>query len=354
MKLRDRWQQFTAPFHRRKDNRLIVLYASAHPLQDVFDVLKSHPDVLVYEALSAEGLIRGTTRQTDMIICDGPESVLTSSECPADSLVATLKDLKIPIFVQEDFLQNPEEAFGRAMLARGDRVGLQHLATRFVLVTGFVGGVGKTTLSMALARRFREARRPAALLEASAGRSTLASRTRTKSTLYDAFTQPHIVMDAWEGVDIYPAAEGQGNLLASEKESDRRAQFFDHLHRAYSLVVWDAQPRHPLWPYLLAQATDVLIVATPAAEHMEQAEEMIIELRNANVSARLHQVINKVQSAGELLAFADALHIPFHARRAQRYDSTLADPILDVLYPGWHRVRRSVPAARVPAKAEAK
>lgn len=332
--------------HHRSDDLLTVLYASAKPIQGVFDALKSHTaPIRVYEAISAEGLIRGITPDTDLVIFDGPESVLASPECPAGSLQRTLSDLAIPIVSQKEFLSRPEEMYGRALLARGNRVGLQHLATRFVLVTGFTGGVGKTTLSMTLARRFRESRRPAALLEAGLGLSTLSRRTHVTASLYDIYTG-QTKPDIWEGVDVFPAAEEVAAVLAGEKEHERRAAFLDGLCHDYALVVVDAFPRHPLWPHLLARATDVLIVATPLEEIMAQAEELFHELRNSHATARPHLVVNKTRTAGERLGLADSLLVPFDESRAQRFDPTLADPILEALYPGWKRVRRPAVSTR--------
>jgi cellulose biosynthesis protein BcsQ len=352
MKLSNPLRFFLSRIRRRKENSLTVLYASARPVQGVLDALHSQNlPIRVYEAISAEGVIRGITPETDLVIFDGADTVLASNDCPAGSLQRTLADLAIPIATQLEFLAQPDEMLGRALLARGNRVGLQHLASRFVLVTGFTGGVGKTTLSMTLARRFRESRRPAALLEAGLGLSTILRRTRVSASLYDIYTgqsQP----DRWEGVDIFPAAEEAASVLAGEKESLRRGRFLDGLRNDYALVVVDAFPRHPLWPYLLAYATDVLIVATPLEEILAQAEELQLELRHSRTSAHLHLVINKTRTTGERLGLADSLRVTFDETRAQRFDPSLADPILEALYPGWKRVRRPAASTRTPLLAQ--
>jgi hypothetical protein len=246
MSLRSSFRSLVSRLRRREADSLTVLYASARPEQPVFDALKAHTaPIRVFEAVSAEGLIRGVTPDTDLVIYDGAGSVLASPECPAGSLQRTLSDLAIPIVTQQEFLERPAEMFGRALLARGNRVGLQHLGTRFVLVTGFAGGVGKTTLAMTIARRFRESRRPTALLEAGLGLSTIARRAHAAATLYDIYTgqaQPAL----WEGVDAYPANEEAAAVLAGEKERARREKFFDGLRQNYALVIVDAFPRHPL------------------------------------------------------------------------------------------------------------
>jgi MinD-like ATPase involved in chromosome partitioning or flagellar assembly len=255
-----------------------------------------------------------------------------------------LADLAIPVVTQAAFLSNPDEMLGRAMLARGNRVGLDHLATRFVVVTGLVGGVGKTTLAMALARRFRESLRPAALLEAGLGLSTIARRARVTASLYDIYTRQE-APNVWEGVDIFPASEEQATVLTGSKEKERRETFFDRLCRDYSFVVVDAFPRHPLWPDLMGYATDILIVASPLDEVLAQAEELQQELRHAQGKARQWLVVNKTRTAGERIGLSGSLSIPFAEGRAQCLDASLADPILQALYPGWRRVRRAAPVS---------
>jgi Mrp family chromosome partitioning ATPase len=344
MSIFNQWHPFY--FLQRREKNLVVLYASAKPIQAVLDALQNcEIQTRIYEALSAEGLIHGITSETSLVIYDGPESILSSPACTSESLGRTLADLSIPVVPQSAFLANPEEMFGRALLARGNRVGLDHLATRFVMITGLVGGVGKTTLSMALARRFRESLRPVALLEAGLGLSTIAHRTHAVSSLYDIYTR-QTTPDIWEGVDIFAASEEQATVLTGAKEQERREKFFDRLRRDYSLVVVDAFPRHPLWPFLLAHATDMLIIATPSTEILAQADELQQELRNCNAAARQLLVVNKTRTAGERLGLSDALSIPFAEGRAQRCDPSLTDPILEALYPGWRRVRRSAPALR--------
>jgi hypothetical protein len=342
MRFGDLVRSIIPPWGNRPKESLTVLYASAQPSQHIFDALKSHSiPIRVFEAISAEGLIRGITPETDLVIFDGAQSVLASAECPAGSLMRTLADLMIPVVTQKDFLSRPEEMYGRALLARGHRIGLQHLGARFVLVTGFAGGVGKTTLAMCVARRFRESRRPAALLEAGLGLSTIGRRTAATASLYNIYTS-QTAPAQWEGVDVFPATEEAAAVLASDQERERRDQFFTSLLQEYALAVVDAFPRHPLWPHLLRRATDVLLVATPAEEMVAQAEELLQEIRHAHPALRTHLVINKTRTAGERLGLSDSLHIPYSESRAQRFDPSLADPLLEALYPGWSRLSRTL------------
>ncbi len=55
---------------------------------------------------------------------------------------------------------------------------------------------------------------------------------------------------------------------------------------------------------------------------------------------RLHLAANKVRTWGEKVAVSDAaVRLAYSERLAQEYAASLADPLLNLLYPGWEQMR---------------
>ena len=89
------------------------------------------------------------------------------------------------------------------------------------------------------------------------------------------------------------------------------------------------------------QEAAVRFFASPDA--LAQAEVVLRRLTEETSALdpkpRIHLVLNQVQTLGERIAITGqaSTWIKFDPRRADRLDSVLAEPLLELLYPGWKK-----------------
>jgi cellulose biosynthesis protein BcsQ len=197
--------------------------------------------------------------------------------------------------------------------------------------------VGKSTIALAVAKRFRERNLPTAFLEANEGGSYLVSRLGPQlHTLYDVITGEGEASE-WEGIKLHPIDHRSSQVLS---EDARMPDFLAGLKKGYTLVVVDASPNHPFWPRLLDLATTVLIISAPREDSLFQAETLLKELqpvRAARPDLHVHLIMNMVRTLGERVGMSGmvAAGLPYNERMASQLDPRMADPILNLLYPGW-------------------
>jgi cellulose biosynthesis protein BcsQ len=201
-----------------------------------------------------------------------------------------------------------------------------------------MGGRGaKSTLALAVAKRFRQRNLPTAFLEASEGGSFLISRLGPQlHSLYNVITGEDTATE-WEGVKLHPIDHRASQVLA---EDPRLPDFLAGLKKGYTLVVVDASPSHPFWPRLLDLATTILVVTAPREESLYQAETLLKELepvRATRPDLKVHLIMNMVRSLGQRIGMSGMVSasIPYNERWAGQLDERIADPILNLLYPGW-------------------
>ncbi|MBN1440559.1 MAG: hypothetical protein JW929_14220 [Anaerolineales bacterium] len=320
-------------FRRKKDqaDRLIILLAAKDPDPKLVGVLAERQEVVMRETFTTRGVIRGLP-DADLVVLG---EVIPVWDVDPALMENTLECTRIPVTTPEQMLAQPEEWISSARLA--NRKKLQYLPSRFVLVTGWAGGVGKSTLALAVAKRFRERNLPTALLEANAGGSYLISRLGPQlHSLYDVLTGEDTATE-WEGIKLHPIDHRASQVLA---EDPRLPNFLAGLKKGYTLVVVDAAPSHPFWPYLLDLATTVLVITAPREESLYQAETLLKELepvRAARPDLKVHLIMNMVRSLGERIGMSGMVgaSIPHSDRMANHLDPRIADPILNLLYPGW-------------------
>jgi cellulose biosynthesis protein BcsQ len=316
-------------------NKLIVLLAATDPDPKLVDYLARRDDVILRETFSARGVIRGLP-DADLVVLG---KVIPLWDVGETLMQNTLESTGIPVATPEAMLATPEEWISSARLS--SRKKLQYLPSRFVLVGGWSGGVGKSTLALAVARRFRERNLPTAFFEASEGGSYLVSRLGPQlNTLYDVITGEQQPSD-WEGIKLFPMDYRSSQVLS---EDERLPGFLAALKTGYTLVVVDASPSHPFWPRLLDLATTVLIVTAPREESLYQAETLLKELapvRSARPELQVHLIMNMVRTLGQRIGSAGLVSasLPHNERWANNLDRSLADPILNILYPGWTSAR---------------
>jgi MinD-like ATPase involved in chromosome partitioning or flagellar assembly len=312
-------------------DKLIVLLAAKNPDPKLVEVLAKRQEIIMRETFTTRGVIRGLPDADLVVLGD----VIPLWDVDESLMHNTLEVTGIPVTTPEQMLIQPEEWISTARLA--NRKKLQYLPARFVLVGGWAGGVGKSCLSLAMVKRFRERNLPTAILEASEGGSYLVSRLGPQlHSLYDVLTGEEQASN-WEGVKLYPIDHRASQVLA---EDPRLPDFLTGLKRGYTLVVVDASPSHPFWPRLLDLATNILIVTAPRDESLFQAETLMKELepmRASQPELKINLIMNMVHSLGERVGMSGmvAASIPYNERWASQLDPRLADPILNLLYPGW-------------------
>ncbi len=340
----------------RHSDKLIVLLASANPDPKLVDLLARRQEIIMRETFTTRGVIRGLPDADLVVLGD----VIPLWDVDASLMENTLECTGIPVTTPELMLAQPEELISTARLA--NRKKLQYLPARFVLVGGWAGGVGKSCLSLAVAKRFRERNLPTAILEASEGGSYLISRLGPQlHSMYDVLTGEDTASE-WEGIKLYPIDHRASQVLA---EDPRLPDFLTGLKRGYTLVVVDASPSHPFWPQLLDLATHILVITAPRDESLFQAETLLKELeplRASRPDLKVHLIMNMVHSLGERIGMSGmvAASIPFNDRWAAQLNPRIADPILNLLYPGWtsgpnpKALRKRILAAKTGKKSSEK
>ena len=268
----------------------------------------------------------------DVIECDG------ISRAEMETALESMKSDGVVVVSSGQFLEEQQRWIGEALMANGSRSGVRYLPSRVVLVTNFCGGVGKTTLSLALARRFRVASGLAtAVIELGVGGSSLDARIGPHTSLYDFVTQKAEIQ-AWEKVSVFTSDSWAAEVLAADERTPAALKNIVHDH---TLTVLDTFPTNPLWKWAIELATDVIALTTPRADSIAQSAAILRRLTeetNAlDPKPRIHLVMNQVRTLGERLAMTGQLStwIGYDERRAERLDGSLAEPILGLLYPGW-------------------
>jgi MinD-like ATPase involved in chromosome partitioning or flagellar assembly len=320
-------------FRRKPDqsDKLIVLLASREPDPKLVEVLAARPEIILRETFTTRGVIRGLP-DADLVVLGG---VIPLWDVDISLMQHTLECTRIPVTTPYQMLAQPEEWISTARLA--NRKKLQYLPARFVLVTGWAGGVGKSTIALAIAKRFRERNMPTAFLEANEGGSYLVSRLGPQlHSLYDVITGEGQASE-WEGVKLHPIDHRSSQVLSDD---ERMPDFLTGLKKGYTLVVVDASPNHPFWPRLLDLATTVLVVSAPREDSLYQAETLLKELqpiRAARPDLQVHLIMNMVRTLGDRVGMSGmvAVSLDYNERMAAQLDPRMADPILNLLYPGW-------------------
>lgn len=296
-------------------------------------------DLPVMEAVSTVGLLRALEKGPALVVVDLAELVEVP-EMPREAAAQALDTLRtqgVPVTDGHAFGQDSKRWLGEALLQHGDRRGVRYLPRRVVLVTNYSGGVGKTTLSLALARRFRERTGlGAAVIEAGLGGSSFrAYLEEDLPSLYAVLTQG-AEPGTWEGAHVYPLEAREARLIGGDERLDHTLQA---ILDAHTLTVFDAAPDNPLWSRLLEKTTDVFVVATPREDALMQAAAMLhtLEAHPRRHELRVRLVVNQVRSTAERLQVRGlgAAQVKYHERRARALDGRLAEPLLDVLY--WNR-----------------
>ncbi|PKO16660.1 MAG: hypothetical protein CVU39_07500 [Chloroflexi bacterium HGW-Chloroflexi-10] len=317
------------PSHQRRAraNTLTVLVASAQPRQDVIAFLAQQDDLRVKEAFTTRGVLQELPG-VHLIICD---TVLPATDTSPEILARALEMSGIPQVSPDDFFTNPGEWLGRARLTSDRRI--TFLPMHQVNILNWAGGVGKSTLAMAICKRFVERTGlPAALLELSMAGSMLHARISTELPEFYAIATHKAEARLWNGVSLYPMDGRTFEVLWSEDAHGVRQVVAD-IRKNHTLLVVDAYPGHPLFPDLTQAAPNVvnLVVTTPREDAVYQARRLMENIKPA------HLVLNMTRSLAERAENGVSVILPYKEGWAQALDARLADPLLELVYLGWKK-----------------
>ncbi len=172
---------FGNSFNLKRNSALDILLGSRQPDQKVLEALSQTDNLSVREAFSTRGVLQNLSGVHLVILGD----LLPISDVSEEILHSALDKSGIPVGTQDNFVIDPAEWLGRARLTGAKQVSF--LPARQINLVNWAGGVGKTTLAMAVCKRFvRNTGLPAALLELSMGGSAL--HARISSDLPEFFT----------------------------------------------------------------------------------------------------------------------------------------------------------------------
>lgn len=307
---------------------LCVLLASAHPDPALIDLLAEREGLCLREAFTMQGVLQALPG-TNLVILD---EVIASSLVSRELLKRALETSGIPVTAPVDFQSAPEEWLGRARLTSTRKI--TYLPFRQVNLVNWSGGVGKTTLAMAVCKRFAERTGlPAALLELSMGGSALHARISADLPEFFAIATEKADPALWQGVSLYPMDGRTIDVLWSENPDGVR-HVLREIRRRHTLFVVDCFPGHPLFPELAQASTGMvnLVVTSPRDDAVLQARRLMKEL-----PALSHLVLNMARNLADRAETGISVTLPYREGWAQSVDARLADPLLELVYSGWNR-----------------
>lgn len=307
---------------------LTVLLASAHPDPALIKILSDREYVNLREAFTTQGVMQAMPGVNLVIL----EAVIASPNTPHELLDRMLETSGIPVTSPIDFQSTPEEWLGRARLTSARQI--TYLPSRQVNLVNWSGGVGKTTLAMAICKRFVERTGlPAALLELSMGGSALHARISEDLPEFFAIATGKAEPTLWQGVSLYPMDGRTIDVLWSE-DPDGIRRVLKEIRRKHTLFVVDCFPGHPLFPELSQPSAGMvhLVVTSPRDDAVLQAHRLMKEVPQPS-----HMVLNMARNLADRAESGVSVTLPYREGWAQSVDARLADPLLELVYAGWNR-----------------
>jgi hypothetical protein len=312
----------------KRNSALIILLGAQQPDQKVVEVLTQTGNLIVREAFSTRGVLQNLSGVQLVILGD----LIPHSDVSPEVLQSALDGLGIPAVSQECFVIDPIEWLGRARLTSAREV--SYLSSRQINFVNWSGGVGKTTLAMAVCKRFvKNTGLPAALLELSMGGSALHALISPDLPEFFSIATHKTEPAHWNGVTLYPMDGRSIDVLWSEDPHGVRNLLVE-IQRKHTLFVVDCFPGHPLFSELSKPRPGLtnLVVTSPRTDTIFQARRLMNEISEPH-----HLILNMAKSVSDRAEGGMSIVVPYNETWAQSLDSRLADPILELVYSGWKR-----------------
>lgn len=293
------------------------------------------------EALSTDGVYRALPGAHLAVVDLG--ALVESPDMPRERLIQILAGGDLPVIDGLAFAANPAHYLDQARAASGLA---EALPGRRVAFTGLAGGVGKTTLSLALARHFRyKTGLPVVVVELCSGPSALLALVgagERQAHLYEVITQSK-GWPGWEGVTLAPMDWQTARLLEREQvEAAWKALADTHV-----LAIFDGAASHPLWPTAarLVDATFVMTDGRPdalaSAAYMASRGSVLRRAEGPSPKDEdtpIQVILNRGGVAARLaLGQAPAATLPDVGRSARGFPDRLGLPLMRLVYPGWRK-----------------
>lgn len=319
---------FQNPLKHHRDAGLIILLAATQPDPKVLDALSQMTHLTVREAFTTRGVLQNLSGVHLVILGD----LVSLADVSNEVMQSTLDRSGIPFVSQTDFLIDPEEWIGRARLTNAKQVSF--LPARQLNLMNWSGGVGKTTLALAICKRFvQNTGLPAALLELSMGGSALQARISPDLPEFYAIATHKQAPALWNGFSLYPMDGRTFDVLWSEDPQGIRAMLTE-IQKKHTLFVVDCYPGHPIFAELTKPRTGLvnMVIATPRDDAIFQARRLLSEM----VEPR-HLIMNMTKSVADRTEEGTSVILPYNETWAESLDPRLADPLLELVYSGWKR-----------------
>lgn len=307
--------------------RTHVIVATRHPgaLEALTEAEAEFPLQRI-EAVTTDGFYRSLAG-VHLAVVD-VDSLVESPAVPRQRLRRVLEEGSLVVAEGDDFAADPSRYLDQARAASGLT---EALPARTVAFAGLSGGVGKTTLSLSVARYFRrKTGLPAAVVELSFGPSgflSLVGSGDADAHLYEVITQSKS-WPTWERLTLAPMDWGTARLLAQEDvEAAWRAIQRDHV-----LTIFDGLVCHPLWTVAENLLDRTFVVSDGRPDALANAVYLATEEDEYAV------LLNRAGAIAKLaLEQPPVARLPDVGRSAARYPDKLGKSLMPVIYPGWRK-----------------
>ena len=121
------------------------------------------------------------------------------------------------------------------------------------------------------------------------------------------------------------------------EEPERILNVLAEIRKQNTLLVVDAFPGHPVFADLAMPQPGRFnfVVTSPRDDALLQAKRLYAELPETK-----HLVLNMSRTLADRTGVQADVILPFRENWAANLDRHLADPILEVIYPGWNRMAK--------------
>jgi hypothetical protein len=310
-----------------RKRKLIILVATRNSA--AVKAAWAQPKAEVREALSTDAAYQSLSGARLAVL--DVEHLEVGSVSP-EKLVDVLQHAGAVVCSGDEFAASPQTYVERALSALG---ALDSLPPRAITVTGYGGGVGKTTLSLDLAAFVADhLRLTAALVEISYGASPLRALVSPDLPDFYAVVTQGETPGAWRRATALPMEYRTARLLLCRSEVP---QMLADLKQRHVLTVFDAAPTHPLFDLARSLSDLTLIVSDTRLDCIASAAQLAEDLRAGGNPRSVQIVFNRQKGLRDralLAGFDGAVHLPEISNPA-RYEGRLARRVMPVVYPGW-------------------
>lgn len=303
---------------KKTKGKLTVVIATRHP--GALAALEGVGDIERREALTTGGLYQALPG-AHLVIAD-LDALAESPGASRERMAQVLASSNLIVVDGDAFAGSPTEWLARAGAASGIPTALPPVAIAFASLSG---GVGKTTLSLSLARYFREhTGLPVAVVELSNGPSALSALLSLDGRgghIYEVVSQGK-AWYSWNGITLAAMDWRFARMLSpGEIEDAWRA-----LVAAHILTIFDAPAYHPLHSVVERLARGIVVSDTrPDA----LANAVFLAGKDGEI------LVNRGGLTARLaLDRPPAAMIPY-VDNASSYPASIGRRLMQVVYPGW-------------------